>query len=272
MISKGLKVLGLVLLIPVFLNAQDDKEAIRKMIREFTQDVSSLTSEGGAMADKIMSYTSPKFTYENRTVNIMNLITTETMSKDKIAFLLNQMKRSQVSSKRTLGNLDAVFVRRNLALAKYEVDYELFEDDRMINRGHQWVTMLLSKNSTNEWKIETLNVLNADDITYKSTCICEIYETQGLKNIITETIVPDGHEVDYMEDKFSIEEGQNPRLVRHGFKDYYWDVNGSIFFRNPDGSQGRQVGTAKSRQELLLTLIQKEVYPDRCSNVIRKLK
>ena len=260
------------LMIPVLLNAQDDKEAIRKIIKEFTQDVSDLTTHGGVMVDKIMSYTSPKFIYENRTVNIMNLITTENMSKEKISFLIAQMKRSNVRSKRKLGNLDQVYVRRNMALAKYEVDYELFEDDRMINRGHQWVTMVLSKNVNNEWKIETLNVLNADDITYKSTCVCEIYETKGLQNIITETIVPDGHEVDYMEDKFSIDESQNPRLLHHGFKEYYWDMSGAIYFRNPDGTQGRQVGNAKSRQELLLTLIQKEVYPDRCSNVIRKLK
>lgn len=252
--------------------SQNDVDKIKEIIKDLNKDLEQLKSEGSSRADKIMNYTSPQFIYQGKTINVMNVVTRNNANKKVLSFALHEMKSSNVKAKRTPGNLDQIYVRGKLALARYEVEYELFESDRMINKGIQYNEVIFRKNSDGVWKIESISILNVDEITFKSTCICEIYETKGLKSIITETIVPNGHEADILEDKFSVDESTTPRLVRHGFRDYYWDINGAIYKRNTDGSQGVQIGFAKSRQEMLLTLIKKEVYPDRCSNVIRKLK
>jgi hypothetical protein len=258
--------------LPLSSYSQNDADDIRGIIRELNKDLAQLITEGSSRADNIISYTSPHFVYNGKTVNVMNVVNRSNGNKKTVSFALHEMRSSNVRAKRTIVNLDQVYVRGNLALARYEVEYELYESDRMINKGIQYNELIFRKNGEGKWKIESISVLNVDEITYKSTCICEIYETKGLQNIITETIVPDGHEADILEDKFSIDEKTEPRLVRHGFRDYLWATSGAIFKRNPDGTQGAQIGTAKNRQDLLLTLLKKEVYPDRCNNVIRKLK
>jgi len=273
MLKKSLIVLAVsIAALPLSSYSQSDADRIRGIIKDLNKDVEKLVSEGSSRADKIIGYTSPHFIYQNRTINVMNVVNRNNANKKVLSFALHEMRSSDVKAKRTVGSLDQIFVRENLAIARFEVEYELFESERMINKGIQYTEMIFRKNSEETWKIESISSLNLDEITFKSICICEIYETKGLKNIITQTIVPDGHEADILEDKFSVDESTTPRLVRHGFRDYYWDTSGAIFKRNTDGSHGVQIGFAKSRPELLLTLLKKEVYPDRCSNVIRKLK
>lgn len=268
--SMFLSVLTLVLSLNV--QAQSDLEAIKTLIKNFNSDAVKLVSEGSERADKIMAYASADFHYQITTINILNQVTSKSMNKKEISFVLHEMRQSNVTSKRILGNLDDIHIRGKLAFAAYEIDYELFESERLINKGHQYVYMILQKNSESTWHISSLSVTNLDDETYKSMCICEIYENKGLSNIITETIVPDGSDATVIEDKFSIDENVEPRNVRHGYKDYLWAANGAIYRRNLDGTQGDQIGKAGSRQELLLSLLKNEVYPDRCNSVIRKLK
>lgn len=272
--SKEIKIILSVLAVITSLNAhsQSDLEAIKTLIKNFNSDAGKLVSEGSGRADKIIAYASADFHYQVTTINILNQVTTRSMNKKEISFILHEMRQSNVTSKRTLGSLDDIQLRGNLAFAAFEIDYELFESERLINKGHQYVYMILQKNSESKWHISSLNVTNLDDETYKSMCICEIYENKGLSNIITETIVPDGSDAAVLEDKFSIDENVEPKNVRHGYKDYLWAANGAIFKRNLDGTQGDQIGNAGSRQELLLNLLKNEVYPDRCNSVIRKLK
>ncbi len=251
--------------------AQSDEEQIKEIIRDFNKDVAKLMEIGSSRAEKVLSYTHPHFTYESRTVNVMNIVSKDSYNKKMVTFLLNELRASGLTVKRKLGPLNEIYIRENLAVARFELDYELYESERLINKGIQYDEYILRKNSEGKWMIEYMYILNIDDITYKSKCITEIYETKGLSNILTETIVPDGHNADVLEDKFSVDESTAPRLVRHGFRDYLWDVNGTIFKRNVDGTPGDKVGVARSRQEMLITLLQKEVYPDRCTTVIRKL-
>lgn len=269
-ISIFLSVLAVIASLNV--QSQTDLEAVKTLIKNFNSDAGKLVSEGSERADKLISYTSADFHYQASTINILNQVTFKSLNKKEISFVLHEMRQSNVTSKRTLGNLDDIHIRGNLAFASFEIDYELFESERLINKGHQWLYMILRKNSESEWKISTLNVTNLDDETYKSMCICEIYENKGLSNIITETIVPDGSDATVLEDKFSIDESVSPKNIRHGYKDYLWGANGAIYKRNIDGTEGEQIGNAESRQELLLSLLKKEIYPDRCINVIRKLK
>lgn len=249
-----------------------DEEAIRNIIRSFTNDLSKLVETGAKSADKLMEYTNQNFKYERTVINIFGVVNEMSMDHRTISYMMRQMKSSNLNNKRVLGNLDDIIVRNNLAYASYTSSYELYESDRLLNKGNQFVNLIFRKNPSGEWKIERMNVTSVDDLTFKSTCICEIYENQGLQDIITETILPDGSEATIAEDKFSVDEKVNPRDVRHNFRDYLWASNGAIFKRNVDGSQGDQIGVAQSRQEMLLTLLKKEVYPDRCDNVIRKIK
>ena len=172
---------------------------------------------------------------------------------------------------RTLGPLDEVYVRDKTAFARYYNDYELYESDRLINKGRQYVDLIFRKYEVG-WKIEWMVALDVDDLEYKGMCLCEIYENKGLKNIMTETIVPNGSDVYIAEDKFTILIDQEPRLVRFEFREYEWYQNGAVYLRNPDGTKGRALGTSGSRQELILNLLKKEIYPDRCFNVVRRLK
>lgn len=271
MAKKILSLLTVLFIVASPIFGQTEEQKIEKMVRDLLKDVEQLQSKGSEMAERVASYTAPNFSYHVRTVNIMNHVIDDKINKEVLTALLQAMRSSNVMAKRKLTDI-SVNVRENMGLAVYEVDYELYESDRLINKGHQWAYMLLRKNSDGQWKVESLDVLNADDKTFKSTCICEIYENKGLQNILVETILPDGYEADIVNDKISIDESMDPRNVRLGFKDYYWHADGRIFKRMFDGSEGEQIGTAKSRPELILTLIQKEAYPDRCFSVIRKIK
>lgn len=252
--------------------AQNEEEKIKSIITNFNSDVAKLFDKGGAEAEKLLSYVNSNFKYQRHVINIFNNYKVEVMDYKTTVFVLNEMRSSNVANKRVVKSIDNIKVSNNLAYASYVTDYELYESDRMINKGTQYVDLIFRKTPTGEWKIESMIITNVDDITYKSTCICEIYETQGMKNILSQTILPDGSEAQLVEDKFIIDESMEPRQVRFGFKDYLWNSGGAIFRRNIDGSTGEQVGTAASRQELILTLLKKEIYPDRCDNVIRKLK
>lgn len=253
-------------------NEEAERKKIMTMIKEFNEDAAQLPTKGSLQADKILSYVNANLFYQTTTINILNQVNRESANKELIAHILREMRQTDIISKRNLGAFEDFSIRGNVASFTYTVDYELYESDRLINKGHQNAYAIVRKDSDGNWKIESLNVFNADDKTYKSTCICEIYETKNLQNIIVETILPDGHEADIVEDKFSIDESVEPKTVRHGFRDFYWTADGSIFRRKIDGSQGEKIGNAKSRQELLLSLIKIEAYPDRCSTVVRKLK
>jgi len=256
----------------VSLGQSSEEDKIREVIRAFTKDLVELKVLGAAKADKVLGYTTQNFHLEAKVINIMNVVSSESFNMKEVNLVIHQLKRSDVSFKRTLGDLDDVYVRERLAYARYKNEYELYESDRLLNKGTQYVDLIFRKNLDQKWRIDYMRYVDVDDIQYKGMCICEIYENKGLKNIITSTIVPDGSTADVLEDKFSIDDDMDPRAVRHGFRDYLWSNNGQVHKRKLDGTQGDQIGTAKSRQELLLLLLKKEVYPDRCYNVIRKLK
>ncbi|MEQ9062710.1 MAG: hypothetical protein RIE58_00925 [Vicingaceae bacterium] len=268
-----LKVLFVSLLTLVIFNiqAQTEEDKIREIIMSFTKAVQKLRSEGAAAAPEATSYISNSFRYDAKIINVMNIVKVESYDFKTIQAYLSQLKASELSIDRKLGPLDDVKVRGTLAYAKYYSDYELFENDRMISKGRRYVELIFRKYD-NAWKIDWMTSLEIDDIEYKGMCVCEIFENKGLKNIITETIVPDGSNVDFMNDKFSIDESTEPKNVRQGFRDYLWYSNGAVHRRNLDGSKGEQITLAKSRQELILNLLKTEVYPDRCFNVVRKLK
>jgi hypothetical protein len=271
--NSKIKLLLIACLFPLFsAYAQSEEEKIKTIIQNFNSDISKLLEKGGAQADQLLGYVNTNFRYERHVVNIFNNYTMEVLDYKTIVFALNEMRSSNVTNKRTNNKIENINIVNNLAFARYSTDYELYESDRLINKGSQYVDLILRKSPTGQWKIESMVITNIDDITYKSTCICEIYETQGQKNIISQTILPDGSEADMVEDKFYIDESMDPRQVRYGFKDYLWASGGAIYKRKMDGSNGEQVGTANSRQELILALLKKEIYPDRCDNVIRKLK
>ena len=250
-------------------NSEEDK--IRSIIESFTKDIEALKSEGAVKAPALFAYVSNNFRFDSKKINTMNVVKQETIDLKVLKTFLNQLKATNLTLDRTLGPLDEVYVRDKTAFARYYNDYELFESDRMINKGRQFVSLIFRKYETG-WLIESMSAIDLDDVEYKGMCLCEIYEHQGLKDIMTETIVPNGSEVYIAQDKFTILADQEPKLVRNSFKEYEWYQNGSVYVRNPDGTRGRSIGSAGSRQELLLNLLKKEVYPDRCFNVVRRLK
>jgi hypothetical protein len=250
-------------------NSEEDK--IREIIISFTKDIEALKSEGAAKAPALFAYVSNNFKLESKKINTMNVVKQETNDLKTIKAFLNQLKATDLVLDRTLGPLDEVYVRDKAAFARYYNDYELFESDRMISKGRQYVSLIFRKYE-NGWLIESMSAIDLDDMEYKGMCLCEIYENNGLKDIMTETIIPNGSEVYFAQDKFTILADQEPKLVRNGFREYEWYQNGAVYFRNPDGTKGRALGTAGSRQELLLNLLKKEVYPDRCFNVVRRMK
>ncbi|MEQ8323614.1 MAG: hypothetical protein RIC15_11830 [Vicingaceae bacterium] len=269
-----LKVICLSLLTLIIFNLQaqkSDEDEIRDIITSFTSAVELLRTEGSAAAPKVLPFVSTSFRFDTKVINLMNVVTHETFDLKMVQAFLEQMKASDLMIDRNLGPLDDVVSRGNLAYAKYYNDYELYENDRLISKGRQFVELIFKKYD-GKWKIDWMTSLEVDDIEYKGMCVCEIYENKGLKNIITETIVPDGSSVDFVQDKFSIDESTEPKNVRQGFRDYLWYSNGAVHRRNLDGSKGEQITLAKSRQELILNLLKTEVYPDRCFNVVRKLK
>ena len=75
-----------------------------------------------------------------------------------------------------------------------------------------------------------------------------------------------------IQSKFIIDTEFDPRSVRVDMKEYQWFINGQIYNKTREGGKGNQVGLAKSEQQMILTLLKKEIFPDRCFNVIRKLK
>lgn len=248
-----------------------EEDKIRDIITSFTRDIEALRSEGAIKAPAIYSYASNNFRFDSKKINTMNVVKHETYDLKTVKLVLSQLKATSLTLDRTLGPLDEVYVRDNTAFARYYNDYELFESDRMINKGRQYVDLIFRKYDTS-WKIDWMVALDVDDAEYKGMCLCEIYENNGLKNIMTETIVPNGSSVYMAKDKFVIIKDQEPRLVRHEFREYEWYKNGAVHVRNPDGTKGKALGAAKSRQELLLNLLKLEVYPDRCFNVVRRLK
>jgi len=248
-----------------------EEDKIRDIIESFTSDIEALRSEGAAKAPAIFSYVSNDFKFDSKKINTMNVVLHETFDLKKIKLILNQLKATNLTLDRTLGPLDEVYVRDKAAFARYYNDYELFESDRVISKGRQYVDLIFRK-SESGWKITWMVALDIDGIEYKGMCLCEIYENNGLKNIMTETIVPNGSSIYLAKDKFVILSDQEPRLVRHEFREYEWYKNGAVHVRNVDGTKGKALGSAKSRQELLLSLLKKEIYPDRCFTVVRKLK
>ncbi|HAW51595.1 MAG TPA: hypothetical protein DCX54_04595 [Flavobacteriales bacterium] len=250
---------------------KSEEDVIRDIIVKFTRNIEALKSDGAAVAPALFSFASNNFKLEIKKINTMNVVQSESYDFKTVKAVISQMRASDLVLDRTLGPLDDVFVRDRTAYARYYNDYEIVESDRMINKGRQFVELIFRKYE-NDWKIEWMIAQDIDDLEYKGMCLCEIYENEGLKNIMTETIVPNGAGVYYAEDKFTILTDQEPRLVRTGFREYEWHQNGSVNLRNPDGTKGRVIGTAPSRQELILNLLKKEIYPDRCFNVVRKLK
>ena len=71
---------------------------------------------------------------------------------------------------------------------------------------------------------------------------------------------------------FIIDDEFDPKSVRYDLKEYQWYNNGQLYKKTKEGKKGAQLGLAKSDIEMILMLLKMEVFPDRCVNVIRKLK
>lgn len=270
--KKQALILSAALLMSFSLLAQGEEEVIRNMIREMNANISDLQKDGGDQAGKVMSHANLDFQYNRKVINILNIVNHQRFDRETTAFILKEMRASNLINKRTLGSLDQVVVRNNLAMAMYTCDYELYDDKSLLNKGKQYVQLILKKVGDGGWKVSWMDVLSLDDATYKSTCICELDESAGPKNMTTNTIVPNGHEAEVVKNNFTIDESIDPREIMHGSQAYAWASNGPVYKKNQDGSKGQQLGNAATRHEAFMVILKGDLYPDRCNLVARKLK
>lgn len=252
--------------------AQDEADEIRQIVKEFHKTSSKFRTEGFTAAEDLLKFVSTNFTLDGTSINIKNVVSREKWNYKETVARLNRSRGNKLTLKRTIRNLDQVYVRDNLAYARYENDYEWYEGERLISKGIQFSDVIFKKYPEKGWLIESFNFLDADNMQYKGMCISEIYETKGNDEILTRTLVPDGTVMDQFDDQFKIHTDFEPKLVQHAYKDYLWTQTGAVFHKKRDGSQGTQIGNAKTKEKMVLLLLQKEVYPDGCFNVVPMLK
>ena len=260
---------GLISIASVY--GQDEKETVRKFIQEFQNHAVKLRMHGNSEANEILKYISSNYTMSATRINIKNMVTHERLNFKEITAVVNQMRATNLTLKRKINNLDEVYVRDNLAFATYSSDYHWYEEDRLISHGRQFVNMILKKYPEKGWLVEVFNFVDADDQSFKGKCITGIYESKGRKNILSQTLIPDGTDMDELEDNFIIHSELEPKLIQQAYKDYYWAKNGGIYKKNRDGTQGDQLGNAKTQDEAIMFLLKTEIYPDRCFSVVKIL-
>ena len=137
---------------PVF--SQGEEDNIKSIIKSFNEDINKMLSNGSAVADLLISYVNPNFNYQRKVVNIFNNVAVQNMDYKTISSALREMRSSNVTSKRSLGSLDDIVVRNKLAVAHYTTTYELYESDKLINKGRQYIELIFRKNPSGEWKID----------------------------------------------------------------------------------------------------------------------
>ncbi len=152
-----------------------------------------------------------------------------------------------------------------LAVIVYEAEYDAKRDTTAWSKGSEIVTMTLKRIGT-DWYVIHFTTLAIEDNFLKGACFCEIFGDPQ-KEFVLQAIMPSAKNYTESSHKVRFLQTGQDRFMRLDDRIYRWMPNDDVWAVNERQTDVQFIGYAKTNQELLKLVLQKDVFISNCSQI-----
>ncbi len=167
-------------------------------------------------------------------------------------------------------NIEKILVKNGTAVVVYSVEYEFAKEGSAWSRGTEIVTIALRKVG-NMWKILHFTFVGIEDEKFKGTCLCEIFSSGG-GDLVAKATVPSGksYSTDLNNFVFKGAEYADRTIMVNNFE-FTWKPTGELYPKG--GGSDKFIGTAKTKEDAAIMLMQNVLYVNNCSELkVKRMK
>ncbi|TAF61271.1 MAG: hypothetical protein EAZ57_04575 [Cytophagales bacterium] len=152
-----------------------------------------------------------------------------------------------------------------LGVIVYEADYDSKRDTTAWSKGSEIVTMTLKRVGT-DWYVIHFTTLAIEDNFLKGACFCEIFGNPN-GEFVMQTIMPAAKTYTESSHKVKFWQTAKERFMRVDDRLYRWMPNEDVWAVNERQTDVQFIGYAKTNQELLRLVLQKDIFITNCSQI-----
>lgn len=249
-------------------NAQPTKQSAEQTVTQFASAFESVPQTGDV--EKVLGYVSKDLfsTIINSSV-ADNFGLVRSTYQDFEGFLNSLKGQKDLKIQYDVENILKTNVRGKSAVVVCDIAYQYTKGNTTQRKGREATTFVL-RYMKEGWKIINFNVVNMEEELNVGQCVCEVFSA-NTGNYMTKTTVPAGDSYEKKIDEFEINRGQGGvYYISVSGHDYTWVRDGNIKKIDRANNKETIIGSAVDELEAVLTIVENDLYNDKCTEFRRR--